>query len=143
MESVLTSTQIELHVPDFTQVKEYYGRLGFEVIWERTPEEMKGYLIMKMDQNLLCFWAGNEYVYQQPYFKKFPNETPRGYGVEVVIVVADVKKYYQQVKDFANVVEELVLQPWGLKDFRTVDPFGYYLRFTVRHNSLDQAFAIK
>lgn len=29
--------------------------------------------------------------------------------------------------------EDLVVRPWGLRDFRVVDPSGYYLRITERH----------
>jgi len=134
---------LELHVPDFEKVKEYYGKLGFEVIWERKPEGFKGYLILKMGDNILCFWAGNENVYEQSYFKRFPKNTKRGYGVEIVIMVDDVEEYYSKVKGFANVVEELVLRPWGLKDFRVEDPFGYYLRITTYHNILDDDNAVK
>jgi len=134
---------LELHVPDFEKVKEYYEKLGFDIIWERKPEGFKGYLILKMEDNILCFWAGNEHVYEQSYFKRFPKDTKRGYGVEIVIMVDDVEAYYSKVKGFANVVEELVLQPWGLKDFRVEDPFGYYLRITTYHNILDSINAVK
>ena len=134
---------LELHVPDFEKVKEYYTKLGFEIARERKPEEAKGYLVLKMEDNILCFWSGNEYVYEQPYFKRFPLDTKRGYGVEIVIMVQDIESYYARVKDSANVVEELVLQPWGLKDFRVEDPFGYYLRITSSHNVLDKGNAVE
>jgi lactoylglutathione lyase len=136
-EPAQNNVMLELHVPDFEIVKEYYTRLGFKVVWERKPEEFKGYLVIQRGNNVLCFWAGNEYVHQHPFFSKFPKDTTRGFGVEIVIIVEDVEKFYSQVKEFANVVEELVEQPWGLKDFRTADPFGYYLRFTTPHNILD------
>ena len=134
--------QLELHVPDFGPVKDYYGKLGFEIVWERPAEEDKGYLVMMMAQTIICFWPGTESVYQQPYFKDFLKETPRGYGVELVIMVDDIDKYYEDVKDSANIVEPLVVQPWGSKDFRCADPFGYYLRFTSKHNILDNSNAI-
>lgn len=137
-----TSTLLELHVPDFHKVKSYYGKLGFRIIWERKPEGFKGYLVIKMENNILCFWAGNEHVYDQPYFKPFPKNTKRGYGVEIVLMVKDIEAYYKKVKSVANVVEPLVLQPWGLKDFRCKDPFGYYLRFTSYHNILDKGNAV-
>src|SRR3989344_1277286 len=137
MKPAQNNVLLELHVPDFEKVKEYYQKLGFEIIWERQPEGFKGYLILKMGDNILCFWAGNEHVYEQPFFSKFSTETQRGYGVEIVIMVENIEAYYKKVKDYANVVEELVTQPWGLKDFRTEDPFGYYLRFTSYHNILD------
>lgn len=134
---------LELHVPDFEKVKEFYGKLGFSVVWERTPEEMKGYLILKMDNNILCFWPGNENVYKQEYFSRFPRDTKRGYGVEIVLMVEDIDKFYENAKTFCNVVEELQVRPWGLKDFRIDDPFGYYLRFTTPHNILDNANAVE
>jgi hypothetical protein len=134
---------LELHVPDFEKLKAYYGKMGFEIAWERKPEGFKGYIVLKMNDNILCFWAGNEHVYEQPFFKRFPKDTVRGYGVEIVIMVEDVEDYYEKVKGFANVVEELVMQPWGLKDFRCVDPFGYYLRITTPHNILDDDNAVE
>lgn len=135
--------QLELHVPDFEPVKRYYGNLGFKQVWERPAEEDKGYLVMKMDNTVICFWPGTESVFDQPYFKKFSKESPRGYGVELVIMVDDIDTYYEQVKTKANVVEKLKLQAWGSKDFRTADPFGYYLRFTQKHNVLDPNNAIE
>jgi predicted enzyme related to lactoylglutathione lyase len=135
--------QLELHVPDFEKVKDYYSKMGFKVVWERQPEDSKGYLVMARDGNLICFWSGTDAIYKQTYFKRFPKNTPRGYGVELVIMVDDIDKYYEKVKTHANVVEPLVLRPWGSKDFRTADPFGYYLRFTERHNILDNANAVK
>lgn len=137
------SIQIELHVPDFEKVKEFYGKLGFEVVWERTPEEKKGYLVIKLDNNILCFWPGNEYVEKQSYFKNFPTDTKRGYGVEIVIMVEDIEKLYKKVETFCNIVDRLQTQPWGLKDFRIEDPFGFYLRFTEPHNILDEVNAVK
>ena len=142
MKPAQNNVLLELHVPDFEKVKEYYLKLGFNVEWERQPEGFKGYLILKMGNNILCFWAGNEHVYEHTLFKKYPKNTPRGYGVEIVIMVDDIEDYYKKVKNFANVVEDLVERPWGLKDFRTQDPFGYYLRFTSYHDILDNGNAV-
>ena len=61
----LSNVLLELHVDDFEKVKEFYGKLGFEVVWERKPEGFKGYLIIKKEDNILCFWAGNEMVWEQ------------------------------------------------------------------------------
>lgn len=135
--------QIELHVPDFKPVKSYYGLLGFKVVWERVPEEEKGYLVLEMDGTILCFWSGNHNVYEQPHFKHFPKDTPRGYGVELIIMVNDIVDYYERLKNEINVVEPLTKQPWGLYDFRATDPFGYYLRFTSKHDVLNESNAVK
>lgn len=135
-------TLLELHTPDFQKVKDYYGKLGFKIVWERKPEGFKGYLVMSMGGNILCFWAGNEKVYKQDYFKKFPKKSLRGYGVELVLMVDNIDEYYKRVRSFANVYEELRLRPWGLRDFRTIDPFGFYLRFTSKHDIFDPKHAV-
>ncbi|MDP1710061.1 MAG: hypothetical protein Q8L28_00370, partial [bacterium] len=87
--------------------------------------------------------AGNEEIYNHPYFKQFPKDTKRGYGVEIVIFVEDIEEYYKKVKEFANVVEEFKMQPWGDMDFRVEDPFGYYLRFSSPYNTLLSEKAVK
>jgi len=134
---------LELHVPDFEITKGFYERLGFAVVWEHKPNQKKGYLVMRRKNSILCFWPGNEKVYDQSYFKKFPRNTIRGYGVEIVIPIEGVETFYEQTKIFANIVDTLKIQPWGLKDFRIIDPFGYYLRFTEPHDVLDPGSAIK
>jgi hypothetical protein len=128
--------------PIFEQVKTYYDKIGFKVVWERKPEGAKGYLVIERDGTSLCFWGGNDAIFDQPYFKRFSKDTPRGYGVPV-IMVDDSADFYEQVKDKANVVEPLVKQLWGLQDFRATDPFGYYSCFTSKHNILDESNAVE
>lgn len=134
---------LELHVPDFEKVKDFYGKLGFEIVWEREPDGFKGYLVMKMKDSILCFWAGNSEVYNHPYFKNFPKDSHRGYAVEIVIFIDDIESYYEKVKKFAKVIEELQTQPWGDKDFRIEDPFGFYIRFSSPYNTLLPDKAVK
>ena len=143
MDKSINKLQLELHVDDFEPIKDYYSKLGFGIVWERKPEESKGYLVMDFEGNTLCFWGGNEHIYNQPHFAQFPDNTPRGYGVEVVVMIDSIGDFYDSVKDFANVVEPLIEQPWGLWDFRAVDPAGYYLRFTTEHNILNQSNAVE
>lgn len=134
---------LELHVSDFLTVKDFYGELGFSVVWERPPEGEKGYLVLERKGTILCFWPGTEDVYNQSYFKKFPQDTPRGYGVELVIETENIETFYEGISGFAEIVDSLVTQPWGLKDFRIIDPFGYYIRFTEPHDILDPGFAVE
>nr|WP_297784935.1 VOC family protein [uncultured Allomuricauda sp.] len=57
----------------------------------------------------------------------------KGYGVEIVLEVADIKEVYEQVKASGySIHEPLTYQNWGLEDFRLVDPDGYYLRITSK-----------
>lgn len=134
--------QLELHVPDFETALDFYGKMGFEPVWKREEKDVGDYLVMQRDGTSLNFWPGNEEVWNQTYFKGFPRGTKRGYGVEIVIPVEDIDAYYEQVKQFANIVEKLKTQPWGLKDFRLEDPFGFYLRITEPHDILDPSSAV-
>lgn len=134
---------VELHVPDFEKVKKFYKQLGFRVVWERKPEGEKSYLVMKKDNNVLCFWPGNENVWKQSYFRNFPKNTKRGYAVEIVIIDNNIEKLYKKCKKFAKIVSDLRIRPWGLKDFRIEDPFGFYLRITEPHDVLDRKYAVK
>jgi lactoylglutathione lyase len=138
-----SETIIELHVPDFEKVKDFYGKLGFEIMWERVPEGSKGYLVMKMKDSILCFWSGNDEVYDHHYFKNFPKDTHRGYAVEIIIFIDNIEEYYKKTKKFANVVDELETQPWGDEDFRIEDPFGFYIRFSSPYNTLLPDKAVK
>ena len=119
---------VELHVPDFARAKDFYGRLGFAV--EREQPGPDGYLVMRRGRTAIAFWPGTEAAWEHHWFGRFPRETPRGFGVEIVIAVDDVTRLYEEVRDRVDVVAPLVARPWGARDFRVVDPFGYYLRIT-------------
>jgi lactoylglutathione lyase len=135
--------QIELHVPDFDVVLDFYGKLGFKKVWHRSEDNNADYLVMERDGTILNFWPGNENVYDQSYFKQFPKDTKRGYGVELVITVNDVQQFHEKIKDFAKIVNPLVKRPWGLWDFRIEDPFGYYLRITEKHDITSPDYAVE
>jgi uncharacterized glyoxalase superfamily protein PhnB len=57
----------------------------------------------------------------------------KGSGVEIVLELdrqADLSALHDHCQAHAVVVESLQLRPWGLYDFRHVDPDGHYLRLT-------------
>ena len=54
-------------------------------------------------------------------------------GVELVLEVDDVVAERDRVTAAGwPLAEDLQDRPWGLKDFRILDPAGYYLRITDR-----------
>ncbi len=126
---------IELHVPSFEVVKKFYGDLGFERVWEKKPIERKGYMVMRRGGSILNFYCGNEHVYEQDYFKNFPRDSKRGYAVEVIIPVDNLKSLYEEV---LKKYKEKITRPYNSKfekpDFRMEDPFGFYLRFVERYD---------
>lgn len=140
MDKVTNNIILELHVPDFALVREFYGIFGFsEFRYDPTSgggSEL-GYLVLKREDDLgethLNFYGDKEEVSQHSYFKNFPTTTPRGYEVEITIPVSDVEGLWNEVKNKIpsfQLVQELKLKRWNKKDFRVADPFGFYIRFT-------------
>lgn len=148
----LSDIIVELHVPDFKKVLDFYGKLGFKQVWQRLPKAgaRSGYLVMQRGNSILSFYCGNEEVYNHSDFHQFPRDTHRGYGVEIAIYISDmsIDAYYQQViKNLGKecIVTDLQTKPWGSKDFRIIDPFGYYFRINQDGNILKniQSYEIK
>src|SRR4051812_10687941 len=98
--TVKTSTLLELHVPNFKLARDFYTKLGFVIVRDETLKDK--YLVMKMKDNIICFWGGDQRIFQHGYFKDFDPNSKRGYGLEIVIMVDDLEKYYQKVKQFAK-----------------------------------------
>jgi predicted enzyme related to lactoylglutathione lyase len=131
---------IELHVPDLEIVKKFYSKIGFQISMEdKLNEKELGYLTMTRDdpagKTMLNFYGGDERVYNQAFFKRFPKETTRGYEIEVTIVVDNIDEFYNKVKselqeNIVREIKELEDHDFKWKDFRMVDPFGFYLCFT-------------
>ena len=57
---------------------------------------------------------------------------PRGLGVEFVLEVDDLDALYAHVAARHPVAAAPAMRPWGLRDFRVLDPDGYYWRITTR-----------
>lgn len=54
-----------------------------------------------------------------------------GLGVEIVLEVENVHEVYNNVLAAGYPIQaELNRRPWGMVDFRIIDPDGYYLRIT-------------
>lgn len=128
---------IELHVPNFELAKDFYSKLGFEVISDDGVVNGLGYFVMERKGTFINFYGGSERVYDQAYFKQFSKNSPKGFEVELTIPVpaGEIDEYFAFVKKNApkNVVQNLINKKdrnltW--RDFRVADPFGFYLRFT-------------
>lgn len=140
IEPIRNNLVLELHVPDFEKVRSFYTKLGFrELTYDPTSGGGSdlGYLVMKREDaigsSMINFYGDKSKVAKHAHFSQFPETTPRGYAVEITITVDDVEKFWDEVKDELpkeQVAQELELKRWGKKDFRIVDPFGFYLRFT-------------
>jgi dihydroneopterin aldolase len=121
---------VELHVPDFAPVRSFYGKLGFSVVRDEPGPD--GYLVLRHEQNAIAFWPGSDAVRSHPFFSRQPTGTARGHGVEIILTTSELDALYERARDLKAVVEPLRMRPWGARDFRIADPFGYYLRITEK-----------
>jgi predicted lactoylglutathione lyase len=131
---------IELHIPDLEVARSFYSKLGFiETMYDKPNEKEQGYLTMtrndKAGNTMLNFYGGDDRVYMQSFFKQFPKDTKRGFEVSVTIVTEEIDELYKRAskelsKNIVREIAELKDHDNEWKDFRMVDPFGYYLRFT-------------
>lgn len=131
---------LELHVPNFAKAKEFYSKFGFqEKLYDKTSggKSDLGYLVLERKDELgvtmINFYGDKEEVSNHSHFNQFSTSTTRGYGVEITIPVNDVERIWEEIKSKipkSNISQNLKLKRWGKKDFRVIDPFGFYLRFT-------------
>lgn len=126
------SLLLELHVPDFDRVEPFYGLFGFSFV-RSEPD----YLVLERSGCVIHFYGGSEQVVRHSYFGRFPKDSPRGYGVEIILFCDDIETLFERVRGEVEVevVSGLQLRPWGVKDFRVADPFGYYLRISEPYDT--------
>ena len=137
---IVNNLIIELHVPSFQLVRDFYSLFGFtELKYDSQSggNSDLGYLILKREDVIgethLNFYGDKEKVSQHSHFRNFPIDTPRGYEVEITIPVSNVEKLWNEVKDKLSekqIAQFLTFKRWNKWDFRVVDPFGFYIRFT-------------
>ncbi len=136
MKPIKNNLIIELHVPDFVKVKNFYSKLGFKILSEDPIGEQLGYLVMErvdgLGRTLINFYGGDKRVVGHSFFKDFSRETKPGYEVEITIPVENLEELYKKIPNElrSRVRQELMFKRWNKKDFRIEDPFGFYLRFT-------------
>lgn len=140
MNLVPNNLVLELHVPNFTMARSFYSIFGFsELSYDPTSGGGSdlGYLILRREDALgethINFYGDKETVSQHSHFRDFPSTTPRGYAVEITIPVSNIVLLWDSVKDklqSSQIAQPLTLKRWGKKDFRVIDPFGFYVRFT-------------
>lgn len=140
MRSIKNNLILELHVPDFKQIRKFYSIFGFkEILYEPVSRNRNGlgYLVLKREDKLgnsiINFYGGTEKVAEHAHFKNILANTPRGYEVEITIPVSNVEKLWNKANlnlGKSQIAQKLELKRWGQKDFRVIDPFGFYIRFT-------------
>lgn len=121
--------RLELFVSDMPKSIDFYTKvLGFERLGGE-PD----YVPVRSGQVVIGLGPAAG-LPKQHHFNPDVQKSRRGLGAEIVLEVDDVESYFKQVaaSGYKGKLTPLRQQPWGLKDFRIVDPDGYYLRVTSR-----------
>ncbi|MGO7802968.1 VOC family protein [Rhizobium ruizarguesonis] len=118
---------LELFVESPEKSIDFYRRvLGFEVQGSASTE----YTMLKNGDAVVAINSRSVLSTDHPL--RIASGQRVGLGVEIVLKAGDVEDAYRAAKESGWPVSDLALQPWGLRDFRLVDPDGYYVRVTSR-----------
>jgi len=118
----MSTLRIEIFPDDLSATIGFYrDLLGFEVTKDERDAEAP----------YVSFRFGDVRVgaAERPPCAISPRRPPT--GVELVLEVDDLIGLYDRVRRAGWPIDEyLVARPWGLEDFRLLDPSGYYWRVT-------------
>jgi lactoylglutathione lyase len=122
-----TGLRLELFVDDVERAVAFYRRvLGFAEDHHVTDRR---YVPMRRGQARIGIGRAAELPEDHPV-RRTAGERG-GLGVEIVLEIPDLEAAYHHAQSAGHpLASELVRQPWGLLDFRVLDPDGYYLRIT-------------
>ncbi len=116
----------EIFPTDLDRTVDFYVRvLGFALIRDER----------ETDSPYVYMQRGEVRVGAVPSWAPPPAEDMRTppVGVELVLEVDDLDAERERVSVAGwQVTQEITSRPWGLRDFRLVDPDGYYWRITHR-----------
>jgi lactoylglutathione lyase len=122
--------RLELFVEDIGASIDFYTKvLGFEVLREHPGD----YASLRCGDVTLGIGPISKLPKGVGYFTREIASLRRGLGVEIVLEIDEVDEWYRHVSGSGHpVFEPPQDRPWGLKDFRIIDPDGYYLRLTSK-----------
>lgn len=117
--------RLELFVQSVPESMDFYTRvLGFETI-SYQPDD---YSVFRKGAIQIAL-QDQSYLPDEHPLK--PHNHPVGLGIEIVLEVENIEADYAQVqREGWQIADTLARRPWGLRDFRVLDPNGFYIRVT-------------
>ena len=121
------TARFEIFSVDLDAAADFYRRvLGFDVAADRRPADDPYVALLRGTVRIGAARRGSG----RPEWRRPPT------GGEIVLEVDDVDAEREHVVGQGWPLDaDLVDRPWGLRDFRVLDPDGYYLRITSRPGS--------
>jgi lactoylglutathione lyase len=124
----VTTLRLELFTDDVPASLDFYQRV---LLFEKETERPGGYTPLTKGAVRIAVNRHSDLDKGHP-IRRAAHERP-GQGVEIVLEVDDIMAMYEHVvSEKWPRSAELRHQPWGLTDFRVLDPDGYYWRVTSR-----------
>lgn len=119
--------RLELFVKSVPDSMDFYTRvLGFDTV-SYQPDD---YSVFRKGEIQIALQDQAQLPDDHPLK---PHHRPVGLGIEIVLEVKDVQAAYEQVQQEQwYITDTLAQRPWGLQDFRVIDPNGFYIRITER-----------
>ncbi|MDA8297699.1 MAG: VOC family protein [Actinomycetota bacterium] len=123
------TVRFEIFPRDLDVTVEFYTEvLGFELVSDRR-DDPEPYVALRRDS--VHVGALRDAAAEQRSERRPP------VGVEIVLEVDDVNAELERVRTAGwPIAEGIEQRPWGLRDFRLLDPSGYYLRITNRARTM-------
>ena len=117
---------VEFFVEDLARSRDFYTRvLGFSIARQKDD----GFTELRRGAATLAL---NNHTILAPDHPARPRPDERiGKGVELVLLVENLQEVYDHVVASGwPLSTPMTKQPWGMTDFRLVDPDGCYIRVT-------------
>lgn len=119
--------RLELFVENVQKSTDFYLRVfDFHV----GPDGSDDYEMLVKGDALIAFNRMDALGHDHPLRRR--GDERLGRGVEIVLSVNDVDAAFEVARRECQTISDLASRPWGLRDFRVVDPDGYYIRVTDR-----------
>lgn len=123
--------RLELFVDDIAVSRDFYTRV---LNFNADNQNSAGYTALRQGSVVLSLNRRSSLPGDHPIYIA-AQERP-GRGIEIVLEVDDVDARHAHAQWQNWPVTPLQRQPWGLVDFRIIDPDGYYLRVTSKAASM-------
>lgn len=122
---------VEFFVKDLAGSRDFYTSvLGFSVVRQR-PDGFT-----ELSRGLATIALNARGILHRDHPARPAADGHIGKGVEVVLMTEELPEMYEHVLASGwPISTQLTEQPWGITDFRVVDPDGIYIRLTAPRSS--------